>query len=108
MKSPLVIVMGLLGGLLAATAVQAQTRTPSASDAAALTSTCSGFLEQSAGGVSGDHAKLCACLVRETPSRLSLPEMQAYAEAAINNRAPPDAVMQKMTAIATLCLREAQ
>ena len=95
-------------GLLAAAVAQAQTQLPSGSDAASLTATCSGFLAQGAGAVSGDHGKLCACLVRETPAKLSLPEMQAYAEATINNRAPPDAVMQKMTAIASQCLREAQ
>ena len=94
--------------LLTATLAEAQTKPPSASDAASLTATCSGFLEQGAGAVSGNHAKLCACLVRETPAKLSLPEMQAYAEATINNRQPPDAVVQKMTAIATQCLREAQ
>ena len=104
MKAPLVTITCLL----AAVAADAQTKPPAGSDAASLTAMCSGFLEQGAGAVSGDHAKLCACLVRETPAKLSFPEMQAYAEATINNRAPPDAVMQKMTAIASLCLRESQ
>ncbi len=102
MKSAFIILVGLF----ASGAAQAQL--PKGVDAASLTATCSGFLAQGAGAVSGDKAKLCACLVRETPAKLSLDEMQAYAEATINNRAPPDAVMQKMTAIATLCLREAQ
>ena len=94
--------------LFVAGVAQAQTRNAPSVDAASLTATCSGFLEQGAGAVSGDKAKLCSCLVRETPARLSLPEMQAYAEATLNNRSPPDAVTQKMVAIATQCLREAQ
>ena len=73
-----------------------------------LLSLCSGFLDQSAGGVSGNKQKLCSCLVRETPAQLTQEEMIAYAEATVNNRAPPDAVTRKMVASATMCLTEAQ
>jgi hypothetical protein len=69
---------------------------------------CSGVLAQSPGGVSGDRNKLCTCLVRETPAQLTPTEMLAYAEAAQAGRAPPDAVMQKITRIATQCLQEAR
>jgi hypothetical protein len=73
-----------------------------------LVQICSGFLEQSAGGVSGDKAALCNCLATETASRLSMPEMQAYAQATVESKAPPDAVMKKMEAIAVTCLTQAQ
>ena len=73
-----------------------------------LTQICSGVLEQAPGGVSGDHTKLCNCLSTETVSRLSQTELLAYAESTMQNKAPPDAVMTKITAIATFCLRQAQ
>ncbi len=69
---------------------------------------CSGFLSQGAGSVSGDKTKLCACLVRETTTKLTAAEMQAYAEASLNSQAPPPAVMDKVMAVATTCLKEAQ
>jgi hypothetical protein len=65
-------------------------------------------LAESPGTVSGDKAKLCTCLIRETPARLSQQEMMAYAEASLESKTPPDAVMQKVLAIATACLKEAQ
>jgi len=74
----------------------------------ALLGVCSGFLAQSAGSVSGDHDRLCACLVRETSTKLTMAEMSAYSEAALNNASPPPAVMDKVMAIATSCLAEAQ
>ena len=68
---------------------------------------CSGFLQQSGQGVSGDRNRLCACLSRETKSRLTEPEMRAYSRAAETGQPPPDAVMQKVMGIATTCLTEA-
>ena len=73
-----------------------------------LSAICSGLLEQAPGGVSGNHTKLCSCLATETTSRLSQGEMLAYAQATIENKAPPDPVMSKITAIATYCLQQAQ
>ena len=73
-----------------------------------LTSICTGLLAETPGGVSGDHAKLCACLSKETASRLSQSEMMAYAQATVENTAPPDSVMTKIQAIATLCLQPSQ
>ncbi len=74
----------------------------------ALIGICSGMLAQGAAGVSGDHGKLCACLVRETSTKLSTAEMKAYSESSLNNTAPPSAVMDKVMAIATSCLNAAQ
>ena len=89
----------------ASTAVFAQT---SQSPADPMVAVCSGLLAQSPGGVSGDHTKLCACLARETPARLTQADMLAYAQASVENTAPPDDVMQKVMAVATKCLQEAQ
>ncbi len=68
---------------------------------------CAGFLQQSGQGVSGDRNRLCACLSRETKSRLTEPEMRAYSRAAETGQPPPEAVMQKVMGIATTCLTEA-
>lgn len=68
---------------------------------------CSGFLGQSGQGISGDQDKLCSCLVRETQSRLTKPEMEAYARAGQTGQQPPPAVMEKVIGIATACLTEA-
>jgi hypothetical protein len=100
MRSAIVILLAL------AAPASAQTATPAAGTD--LSAICSGVLDQSAGGVSGDHTKLCACLARETPARLSQAEMMAYAEATLANKAPPDAVTDKITAIATHCLQQAR
>lgn len=72
-----------------------------------LSEICTGFLQQSGQGVSGDRNRLCTCLVRETKTRLSAAEMKAYAQASETGQPPPDAVMQKVVAIATACLTEA-
>jgi hypothetical protein len=88
---------------LAAPAV-AQTSTTSDPNAAI----CAGLLAEAPGGVSGDHTKLCACLVRETPKQLTQADMLAYAQASAESKAPPDAVMAKVMAVATQCLQEAQ
>jgi hypothetical protein len=68
---------------------------------------CTGFLGQSGQGISGDQNKLCACLVRETQSRLTKTEMEAYARAGQTGQQPPPAVMQKVMSVATACLTEA-
>ena len=73
-----------------------------------LSAICSGVLAQSPGGVSGDHAKLCSCLSSETLGRLSQAEMMAYAQAAIENKAPSEALMTKILGIASACLQQAQ
>ncbi len=100
MRSAIVILLAL------AAPAFAQTKTPATnSDLGAI---CSGLLDQAAGGVSGDHTKLCTCLTGETMSRLSPGEMTAYAQATLESKAPPDAVMAKITAIATYCLQQAQ
>ena len=69
-----------------------------------MQSLCTGFLEQSGQGVSGDRNKLCACLVRETKARLTPQEMQAYNKASETGQTPPPAVMDKVIAVATTCL----
>ncbi len=68
---------------------------------------CTSFLDQSGAGVSGDRNRLCTCLVRETKSRLSRPEMDAYNRATQTGQPPPPAVMEKVMGIATTCLTEA-
>lgn len=65
---------------------------------------CTGFLAEVGQGVSGDRNKLCTCLVRETQSRLTALEMEAYSKAAENGQQPPPAVMEKVIGIATACL----
>lgn len=83
-------------------------QSPPKSSGDPLMEICSGFLEQSGQGVSGDKGRLCTCLVRETKARLSEPEMKAYNRAAETGQPPPEAVMQKVIGIATACLTEAQ
>ncbi len=73
-----------------------------------MTAVCTGLLAEAPGGVSGDHAKLCACLARETPARLTEADMLAYAQSSLESKAPPDDVMKKVMAIAVLCLQQAQ
>lgn len=100
MRSAIVILLAF-----AAPAV-AQTNTPATNtDLAAI---CSGLLQQAPGGVSGDHAKLCSCLTTQTMSGLTQAEMMAYAQSTVENKAPPEAVMSKIVAIATSCLQQAQ
>lgn len=65
---------------------------------------CTGFMEQSGQGVSGDRNKLCSCLVRETKARLTPREMEIYSKAGETGQAPPPAVMEKVIAVATACL----
>ncbi len=69
-----------------------------------LQSLCSGFIEQSGQHVSGDAAKLCTCLVRETKARLTPQEMADYSKASESGGTPPPAVMEKVIAVATACL----
>jgi hypothetical protein len=95
----------LCGVLFAATPALAQVPTPGKNP---LNEICSGFLEQSGQGVSGDQAKLCGCLVERTQSQLTRPEMQAYAAASQNGQQPPPAVMEKVMNIAVQCLSAAR
>ena len=67
---------------------------------------CSSFLEQSGQGISGDRNNLCTCLVRETQARLTRQEMQVYNDAGRTGKQVPDAIMQKIVGIATLCLQQ--
>lgn len=69
---------------------------------------CTGFLQQSGAGVSGDRGVLCACLVAETQKRLTHEEMVAYAGAAETGAPPPPAVMRKVLGIASACLARAK
>lgn len=101
-------VAALAGGMVIALtgAAQAQQSLPRTSGDP-LMEICSGFLDQSTQGVSGDRNRLCTCLVRETKTRLTPAEMKAYAQASQAGQPPPDAVMQKVLGIATACLTEA-
>ncbi|TAL01826.1 MAG: hypothetical protein EPO08_09050 [Rhodospirillaceae bacterium] len=91
-------------------AARAQSVSSSAGGAASnpMLAICSGFLAQGAGSVSGDKSKLCNCLVRDTSTKLSTSDMEAYAQASLNSQTPPKDVMDKVMAIATSCLQEAQ
>lgn len=95
----------LCGLLAAATSAPAQTSAPGANP---LHDICSGFLAQSGQGVAGDQAKLCGCLVEQTQSQLTRPEMEAYAAATQNGQQPPPAVMQKVMNVAVQCLNAAR
>ena len=94
-----------LAAVMAAPAAAQQSLPKSNGDP--LQEICQGFLSQSGQGISGDRNRLCICLARETKSRLTEPEMRAYARAAETGQAPPEAVMQKVMGIATACLTEA-
>lgn len=95
-----------LGVALAAAPAYGQQSLPKAGSDP-LMEICSGFLQQGQ-SVSGDQAKLCTCLVRETKGRLTEAEMKAYNQATTTGQQPPPAVMQKVIGIATACLTEAQ
>jgi hypothetical protein len=69
---------------------------------------CSGFLAQGGGSVTGDHAKLCSCLVGETQKQLTRQEMEAYNKAATTGQPPPPAIMEKVIGVATLCLTQSR
>ena len=69
---------------------------------------CTGFMEQSRQGVSGDRNKLCACLVRETKARLTVREMEIYSKAGETGQSPPPAIMEKVLGVATTCLTAMQ
>ncbi|MBX7198414.1 MAG: hypothetical protein K1X51_03465 [Rhodospirillaceae bacterium] len=96
----------LIAAVLLATSAYGQQSLPK-SGGDPLMEICSGFLQQGQ-GVSGDQAKLCTCLVRETKGRLTQAELQAYNQATASGQQPPPAVMQKVIGIATACLTEAQ
>ena len=67
---------------------------------------CSSFLDQSGQGISGNRNNLCTCLVRETKARLTRQEMEIYNAAGQSGKQVPDAIMQKVIGIATLCLEQ--
>ena len=98
--------MKLLAALFLTSLIAAPALAQTAPKAAAnpLQQICTGFLAESGQGVSGDANKLCTCLVRETQSRLTTAEMEAYSKAAQDGQQPPQAVMEKVIGIATACL----
>lgn len=104
MRRTILYFMIVIAGAAAPSVAQAQRQ--GSSDP--LVDICTGFLAQSGQGVSGDTNRLCACLTRETQSRLTRREMELYSQATSQGRAPPDTVMQKVLGIATRCLAEAQ
>ena len=106
MKHSLVIVCVLAGLFAQWLPAYGQTALPPG-NSDPLAAICTNFLDQGGGGVSGDRNRLCSCLSRETKSRLTQDEMKAYKGAADKGQAPPDALMQKVMAIATVCLTEA-
>ncbi len=65
---------------------------------------CTGFMDQSGQGLSGDRNKLCACLVRETKARLTVKEIEIYSKAGETGQQPPPAIMEKVMGVATTCL----
>jgi hypothetical protein len=91
----------VLFALLASSAAFAQTRDP-------LQEICTGFLSQGGSSVAGDHARLCTCLVGETQKRLTRQEMEIYHQATSSGQEPPPAIMQKVVAIATMCLTDSR
>lgn len=93
-----------LAALLLASTTPAFAQTGTRNGGNPLEEICSGFLESSGQGISGDQAKLCTCLVTQIQTRLTRPEMEAYAAAGANGQQPPPAVMEKVLAIATQCL----
>ncbi len=91
-------------GILACTPCFAQQTPKQTNDP--LMEICSGFLDQTGQGISGDRNNLCTCLVRETKARLTRQEMQIYNEAGQTGKQVPDAIMQKVIGIATVCLQQ--
>ena len=69
---------------------------------------CMSVLEQSDINIAGDHGRLCACVARETPKRLSPAEIMLVAQAALQSTAPPNATLSKVFFIAAQCLQEVQ
>ena len=96
----------MIAGLILAGLVPAMAQ-PRNATANPLAEACSGMLAQSNINA-GNSDRLCACLLRETPARLTQDDMVAYAEANQEGREPPKPVMDKVTAIATTCLQEAR
>lgn len=96
----------MLAALCVGGAALAQTPPGSASDP--LQDICTGFLAQSGAGVAGDQARLCTCLVGETQKQLTRDEMLTYSNATQSGQQPPPAIVQKVVAIATMCLTQAR
>jgi hypothetical protein len=97
----------ILSLILVFAAVPAAAQTLPKSSGNPLEEICTGFMDQSGQGISGDRNKLCTCLVRETQSRLTRGEMEAYAKASEAGQQPPPQVMEKVVGIATMCLTDA-
>lgn len=68
---------------------------------------CSALLGQS-GQIAADGQRLCACLVREVPAKLSDAEMQLYDRSNAAGQPLPDALQAKITGIAVQCLAAAR
>jgi hypothetical protein len=96
--------ISLLVSLLCLAAMPALAQTLPQGSGNPLQDICTGFLDQSGQGVSGDRNVLCTCLVRETKARLTVDEMKLYSRAGETGQSPPPAIMEKVIGIATLCL----
>jgi len=94
----------LAAAILMSDAARAQSLPNNSNDP--LMEICTGFLAQSGGGIAGDQAKLCSCLVGETQRQLTRQEMEIYQKATSSGAQPPPAIMQKVIGIATLCLTQ--
>ena len=92
-----------LGVFISAPCFAQQTPKPSNDPLAEI---CTSFLDQTGQGITGDRNNLCTCLVRETKARLTPEEMRIYYEAGQMAKQVPDAIMQKVVGIATLCLQQ--
>jgi hypothetical protein len=85
----------------------AQSASVPAATADPMMSMCSGLLTESGAGMTGKD-KLCRCLINEVTAKLTVDEMTAYAQANANSQTPPQAVMDKVTGIATGCLNQSR
>ncbi len=67
---------------------------------------CMGVLDQSNVEIAGDHTRLCACVARETPKRMTPSEIMVVAQAALQGTAPPNTTLSKVLFVAAQCLQE--
>lgn len=81
--------------------------TSNASSGDPMMAMCSGLLTESGSGITGKD-KLCNCLINQVTANLTAEEMSEYASANLNSETPPQAVTDKVTAIATSCLNQAK
>ena len=98
----------VLAALLIVSSATAQAQTLPKSSGNPLEEMCTAFLEQGGAGVSGNHGTLCSCLVREIQARLTRAELEAYNKASESGGEVPPAIMQKVLAVASTCLTQAQ